>query len=92
MTDYSALERDHFGDPDKGTGIYAPKVVSDRCSHRKTWISMTDLPEVRAELQWCYDEGSGGPRTKAALKWAVEAIDRMIADAGETETEGEVRE
>jgi hypothetical protein len=26
MTDrYEALEREHFGDPDKGTGIYAPK-------------------------------------------------------------------
>jgi hypothetical protein len=25
MTDYAALEQDHFGDPDKRTGIYAPK-------------------------------------------------------------------
>lgn len=25
MTDYEALEREHFGDFDKGTGIYAPK-------------------------------------------------------------------
>lgn len=25
MTDYEALEREHLGDPDKRTGIYAPK-------------------------------------------------------------------
>lgn len=37
MTDYEALEREHFGDPDKRTGVYAPKVINDRCSHGKTW-------------------------------------------------------
>lgn len=37
MTDYEALEREHFGDPDKGTGIYAPKVINDRCSHGVSW-------------------------------------------------------
>jgi len=25
MTDYEALEREHFGDPEKRTGVYAPK-------------------------------------------------------------------
>lgn len=37
MTDYEALKREHFGDPDKLTGVYATKVINDRCSHGKMW-------------------------------------------------------
>ena len=37
MTDYEALEREHFGDLDRRTGVYAPKIINDRCSHGKTW-------------------------------------------------------
>jgi hypothetical protein len=35
MTDYEALEREHLGDPDKRTGIYAPKQW--RCTHDRTF-------------------------------------------------------
>lgn len=43
MTDYETIERGHFADPDKRTGIYAPKVINGRCSHGKTWAE--DCPE-----------------------------------------------
>lgn len=43
MTDYAELEREHFVDPDKRTGICSPKVINDRCSHGKTWTE--DCPE-----------------------------------------------
>jgi hypothetical protein len=36
-TNYAAFEREHLGDPDKKTGIYAPKIIVDRCSHGKLW-------------------------------------------------------
>lgn len=43
MTNHTEVEREHFGDPDLRTGIYAPKVLGDRCSHGKTWTE--DCPE-----------------------------------------------
>jgi hypothetical protein len=39
-----------------------------------------DWQDLKAELKWCLDEGSGGPRTKAALKWAVEMIETQCVD------------
>ncbi|MFY4709945.1 hypothetical protein [Burkholderia glumae] len=31
-TDYAAIEREHFGDPDKRTGIYAPATADERAA------------------------------------------------------------
>ncbi|WP_257829282.1 hypothetical protein [Burkholderia glumae] len=31
-TDYAAIEREHFGDPDKRTGIYAPATAESKCT------------------------------------------------------------
>jgi hypothetical protein len=46
---------------------------------------MTDLPELIAELKWCYENGSGGPRTKAALKWALDAAEEEERDREDAE-------
>lgn len=48
---------------------------------------MTDLHELRTELQWCIENGCHGPRTESALRWAMEAIDKVIAESEKT-TEG----
>ncbi|MGF6836995.1 hypothetical protein QF001_000862 [Paraburkholderia youngii] len=38
---------------------------------------MTDLHELKTELQWCIENGMHGPRTELALRWALEAIEKM---------------
>jgi hypothetical protein len=43
----------------------------------KTRYAETDLPEVKSELQWCIDNGMHGPRTEAALRWALEALEAI---------------
>lgn len=49
----------------------------------KDRYAKTDLPEVKSELRWCLENGSYGPRTGAALQWALSMIEAM--------EEGEVR-
>lgn len=44
---------------------------------------MTDLQELKAELQWCLEHGNRGPRTEAALLWALEVVNEMIEEKGE---------
>lgn len=46
MTDYEALEREHFGDPDKRTGIYVPK----RAVQFRVEIQADDLDALAAAL------------------------------------------
>jgi hypothetical protein len=41
---------------------------------------MKDLDELKAELQWAIENGTYGPRTGAALRWALEALE-AIEDA-----------
>jgi hypothetical protein len=41
---------------------------------------LNDLEAVKAELQWCIAEGTYGPRTGAALRWALEMIEQMEAE------------
>ncbi|KAA0089296.1 hypothetical protein CIW54_07465 [Paraburkholderia sp. T12-10] len=45
-TDYEALEREHFGDPDKHTGIYAPK----RAVQFRVEIQADDLGALASAL------------------------------------------
>jgi hypothetical protein len=35
--------------------------------------AMKDLDELKAEIQRCIENGTYGPRTGAALRWALEA-------------------
>lgn len=37
----------------------------------------SDLPELRAELQYCISNGQFGPRTGVALRWALEIITEL---------------
>lgn len=41
----------------------------------------TEVAELTAELHWCIENGSRGPRTEAALRWALEAIEDVHAGA-----------
>jgi hypothetical protein len=43
----------------------------------KDRYAASDLPEVKAELRWCIENGMHGPRTELALRWALEAIEKM---------------
>jgi hypothetical protein len=43
----------------------------------KDLYAVSDLPEVKSELRWCIDNGTYGPRTGAALRWALEAIEAL---------------
>ena len=43
----------------------------------KDLYAASDLPEVKSELRWCIDNGTYGPRTGAALRWALEAIEAL---------------
>lgn len=38
---------------------------------------MTDLVELKAELKWCIENGNRGPRTEAALMWALELVEAL---------------
>lgn len=38
---------------------------------------MVDLAELKAELKWCLENGNRGPRTEAALLWALELVEEM---------------
>jgi len=38
---------------------------------------MKDLEELKAELKWCVEHGNRGPRTEAALLWAIEVIEEL---------------
>lgn len=38
---------------------------------------MTDIDQLKAELRWCIENGSHGPRTEAALRWALETLEAM---------------
>ncbi|WP_161950080.1 hypothetical protein [Paraburkholderia monticola] len=38
---------------------------------------MPEAPELKAELRWCIENGNYGPRTGAALRWALEAIEEL---------------
>lgn len=40
---------------------------------------MTDLDQLKAELQWCIANASG-PRTEAALLWALELVAELEAE------------
>ncbi|MGS1033161.1 hypothetical protein [Burkholderia glumae] len=42
-TDYDAIEREHFGDPDKRTGIYAPATADELAAFLVWWTR--DVPE-----------------------------------------------
>lgn len=77
MTDYEALEREHFGDPDKGTGIYAPKVINDRCSHGKTWGEECSACELVSAHEMVNHWGR-----------AVDEARRVIAEATLPDSEG----
>lgn len=41
---------------------------------------MVDLAELKAELQWCIENGMHGPRTELALRWALEALETIEAE------------
>lgn len=41
---------------------------------------MTDLQELKAELQYCVENGQYGPRTGVALRWAVETVEAIEQD------------
>jgi hypothetical protein len=47
----------------------------------KDRYAAADLPEIKSELRWCIDNGTYGPRTGAALRWALEALEAMEAEA-----------
>jgi hypothetical protein len=38
---------------------------------------MKDLDVLKAELQWCLNNSNRGPRTEAALRWALELIEEL---------------
>jgi hypothetical protein len=59
------------------TETNAPEAMSQASAG----VPMSDAPELKAELQWCIDNGTYGPRTGAALRWALEALDAMEAEA-----------
>lgn len=40
---------------------------------------MKDLTALKTELRWCLEHGNRGPRTEAALIWALETIDEIEA-------------
>ncbi|WP_257811663.1 hypothetical protein [Burkholderia glumae] len=46
-TDYAAIEREHFGDPDKRTGIYAPATAAERAAFEAWVTERTSLPATR---------------------------------------------
>lgn len=39
-----------------------------------------DLAPIKDELQFCIDNGTYGPRTGAALRWALEALAELEAE------------
>jgi hypothetical protein len=41
---------------------------------------MKDLDQLKAELQWCLEHGNRGPRTEAALLWALELVAELEAE------------
>ncbi|WP_257757847.1 hypothetical protein [Burkholderia glumae] len=56
-TDYAAIEREHFGDPDKRTGIYAPATADERAAH----------PDCHAKCDVCWGEnGERWPCARAS--------------------------
>jgi hypothetical protein len=44
--------------------------------------AMPDLSELKAELRYCLENGMFGPRTGAALQWALEELEK-ITEEGE---------
>jgi hypothetical protein len=40
-----------------------------------------DWRDLKAELEWCIENGCHGPRTERALRWAAEAIEEQEARA-----------
>jgi len=46
-------------------------------STRRLRTMMVDLAELKAELKWCLENGNRGPRTEAALLWALELVEEM---------------
>jgi Lar family restriction alleviation protein len=60
-TDYAALEREHLGDPDKRTGIYAPREVSPSTAAQGATVR-TDPNQP-----WTWQHCVNYPREAAAL-------------------------
>jgi hypothetical protein len=40
-------------------------------------VEMTEIQELKLELQWAIENGMHGPRTELALRWALEAIEAL---------------
>jgi len=38
---------------------------------------MKDLEQLKAELQWCIENGTYGQRTGLALQWALDALNEI---------------
>jgi hypothetical protein len=45
------------------------------CTRKR--YAATDLPELKAELQYCLDTGTYGQRTGLALQWALDALNEI---------------
>lgn len=41
-----------------------------------------DLMSIKDELRFCIDNGMYGPRTGAALRWALEVLEDIEAEVG----------
>lgn len=46
---------------------------------------LAELAELKAELQWCLEHGNRGPRTEAALLWALELVAELELDRAEAQ-------
>jgi hypothetical protein len=80
MTDMNQCDGCRVGAPIAGRGNHImPDVGFMGCT--KDRYAASDLPEVKSELRWCIDNGTYGPRTGAALRWALEALEAMEVEA-----------
>lgn len=87
-TDYAALEREHFGDPDKRTGIYAERAADAP--------QVGDSPDMRSALQQAlmaltgYLPAHRNAVTDAAIASAQAALSSPAKAGGERLTRDEV--
>ncbi|UVS87023.1 hypothetical protein EFP18_23360 [Burkholderia glumae] len=66
-TDYAAIEREHFGDPDKRTGIYAPATADERAA-----LTFDEWRSTYADAMSASD---------AALAWSAARASQAAAPA-----------
>lgn len=48
----------------------------------------SETAELKAELKWCIENGNRGPRTEAALMWALELVEALELERSDGDSQG----